>query len=285
MPAQRQLGGWIPLRFRLPNAYEDRYPVLIHASVDDVAVQWDRIPGAAARTVVLLHGIGGNRSVWSDQLEAFSQFGTVIALDMPGVASTLPAAVSGFEAYLGFIWRILDAAGVRDAVLVGNSFGGAVALGATLAAPERVRGLGLACSIGFTVKGIERPTIDELHPFDTLRRMYHDPVRLLPRMIQSRGLRAASPIRVGQLMRDVPMPDFAARLGEIDVPTSVIWGRQDGIVPLAVGEALALQIRNAELCVLERCGHLPHVEQPGAFNDQIVRLMQRIERRAEGSRR
>lgn len=251
----------------------------MHASVDDVAVQWDQIPGHGSRSIVLLHGIGGDRTVWSDQLAAFAEVGTVIALDMPGVSSALPPDVSGFPAYLSFIWRVLDAAGVRDAVLVGNSFGGAVALGATLAAPARVRGLALACSIGFSVPGIARPVIDELHPFDTLRRMYHDPVRMLPRMTRSRGLRAAAPLRVGQLMRTVPMPDFAAQLSDIDVPTSVIWGRQDGIIPLAVGEALALRIRGAELCVLEQCGHLPHVEQSSLFNDHIGRLMERVERR------
>jgi pimeloyl-ACP methyl ester carboxylesterase len=141
------------------------------------------------------------------------------------------------------------------------------------------------CSIGFTVEGITRPAIDEMHPFDTLRRMYHDPVRMLPRMTRSRGLRAAAPVRVGQLMRKVPMPDFAARLDQIVVPTAVIWGRQDGIIPLAVGEALAGRIRGAELSVIEQCGHLPHVEQPSEFNDHIRRLLDRVAMPADGATR
>ena len=68
-------------------------------------------------------------------------------------------------------------------------------------------------------------------------------------------------------------------------PTSVIWGRQDGIIPVAVGAALALRINGAELCVLEQCGHLPHVEQPGAFNDHIRRLLDRVAQREKAPAR
>jgi len=56
-----------------------------------------------------------------------------------------------------------------------------------------------------------------------------------------------------------------SRLGEIDVPTTLIWGADDGVVPLDYGEALQRALPNATLCVIEGAAHIPHMQQPERF--------------------
>jgi pimeloyl-ACP methyl ester carboxylesterase len=64
-------------------------------------------------------------------------------------------------------------------------------------------------------------------------------------------------------------PKLPHRLHRIGIPTLIVWGRQDGIVPLAHGEAYARAIAGAQLKVIDRCGHAPHLERPAEFTSMV----------------
>jgi len=65
-------------------------------------------------------------------------------------------------------------------------------------------------------------------------------------------------------------PDLTNRLGTITADTLLVWGREDGIVPLRHGEALRDALPNSNLAVIDRCGHMPMAEKPETFN-KIIR--------------
>jgi pimeloyl-ACP methyl ester carboxylesterase len=109
------------------------------------------------------------------------------------------------------------------------------------------------------------------------RRVFYEPERFIS--LQSPASRQAtldSRYRYEELMERTEHMDFSARLHEIQVPTTLIWGRHDGVIPLSIGEAFAQGIRGAELYVLERAAHAPHLEQPNEVLKLLGDLLSRL---------
>ena len=65
-----------------------------------------------------------------------------------------------------------------------------------------------------------------------------------------------------------------ARLGEIKKPTLIIWGKQDGLIPLADGEKFNKGIANSQLAVFDNCGHVPQFEKAADFNKKVIEFLQ-----------
>jgi pimeloyl-ACP methyl ester carboxylesterase len=82
--------------------------------------------------------------------------------------------------------------------------------------------------------------------------------------------RGRGPLRVGACLHD---PKLERRLARVTAPTLVLWGRQDGLVPLVYGERYRDRIPGARLEVIERCGHLPPIERPAEFAAAVLRFI------------
>jgi pimeloyl-ACP methyl ester carboxylesterase len=167
---------------------------------------------------------------------------------------------------------------------MGNSLGGATALGIAARMPERLASLTLCDTAGVRPKGVatvydeveagqnlfEVRTRAEYRQF--LQRVFAKPPPF-PRPVVEHlyaeqrknadwyarimsDLHDSDPFRHGDAILD---------LARILVPTLVIWGEHDSLFPLAVGERTARSIQNAKLHVLRGIGHVPHVEAPGAL--------------------
>lgn len=84
---------------------------------------------------------------------------------------------------------------------------------------------------------------------------------------QIKALEAAARVGWNPYLHD---PKLEGRLRRVTAPTLVLWGRQDGLVPLAYGERWRERIPGARLVVIEECGHLPPIEKPSAFADAVL---------------
>jgi pimeloyl-ACP methyl ester carboxylesterase len=96
---------------------------------------------------------------------------------------------------------------------------------------------------------------------------YADPLRSLQ-------ARRALLWAAAQIVPD-DIDELALRYPEIDVPALLLWGRQDGVVPLRVGERLAADLPRAELHVLETCGHAPTEERPHECREALMGFLDR----------
>jgi pimeloyl-ACP methyl ester carboxylesterase len=163
--------------------------------------------------------------------------------------------------------RVLDAADVQSAHVLGLSMGGMIAQELALRFPERVRGL----ILGGTTPGgplAARPTLAELGA-----------VRGLGSLLFSRRFRHEHPERVRELLRPfrayrppahgvvahwwaTVYHDTVSRLGDIQAPTLVMHGGEDGMAPLSNARMLAERIPDAELAILSGAGHAFLLEQP-----------------------
>jgi pimeloyl-ACP methyl ester carboxylesterase len=241
-------------------------------------------------TFVLLHGFTFNLFTWDRLLDVLERHGSVIAYDQVPYglsAKPVPQGSDGLEVYskaaaLQRLFAFLDAFGIEQAILVGNSSGGTLALEAALAEPERIAGLVLIAPWVYSKRPIlpgwlaglpqtKRLTLALARYLGTTNPLldysYADPTQIDE---ERRALTSAHRLVAGWdlawsalLQRSLTDPvTIAERLEQIEQPTLVLTGDTDQVVPVADTTATAAALPNAVLVELPGCGHLPQEECP-----------------------
>lgn len=170
--------------------------------------------------------------------------------------------------------RVVDALGLDAPTVLGSSLGGWLAAELAVWFPERVGALVLAGAAGLRVEGSPVHDLFAARQSETLQRVLphggdllgllapaiagdDDPNAVLLHLFHAGE--ATARIAWNPFFHD---PKLAARLPLVSAPTLVVWGADDGVVPVAHGEAYAAGIRGARLEILDGCGHLPALERP-----------------------
>ena len=245
--------------------------------------------------VVLLHGIGGGKAQWAPQLDLLALHGwRAIAWDMPGYGeSELPDGGYTFAMLGASLLRMLDALELEQAILVGHSMGGMVALEALAQAPLRCAGLVLACTsaaFGRADGEWQRRFVDDrLLPLDAGLGMVGVAEWQVPRMMSAGAPEAAlqRAKRAIAIMSAVPETTYRAALAclvtfdrrevlpLIVVPTLALAAADDAQAPPAVMEKMASKIAGAEFALLPACGHLANIERPAEFGAVLLDFLER----------
>ncbi|MFD2170863.1 alpha/beta fold hydrolase [Tumebacillus lipolyticus] len=221
--------------------------------------------GQGSRTALFLPGVGGSAKVWAYQLRGLSRWGRMISIEVPGLCGEgeLPETVGDLHQLAPFACRVLDALGVADAIWIGNSLGGRIALEAALQTPERVCGLVLICTSGVQLSEVQLPAWPVLTDAEKDVRMFYQPGRFVGlRTDQARAADRTARRLYERLLAATEEQNLLFRLQEISVAALVVWGKHDGVIPREIGEAIAERIPQARLVVLERSAHVPQIEQP-----------------------
>lgn len=261
--------------------------------------------GTGEPVMILLHGFGASVFSWREVMPLLSRYGRVVAYDRPAFGLTqrpLPGSWKeenpyGVDGNITLLLGLMDALGIEKAILIGNSAGGRLAVQAALTHPERVSGLVLVDAAIYTGSrrpfGILQPLVytpqmDRLGPFFArslagdqgeafLQAAWHDPSRITPEI--RAGYR--KPLHMANW--DVALweftkagsgaEDLAPRLSEISIPTLVISGEDDRIIPPADSIRLASDIPGTRLAVIPACGHVPQEECPVTFLDAVQEFL------------
>jgi pimeloyl-ACP methyl ester carboxylesterase len=280
--------------FRLPSGRE---PLLrVHNVVAGKARISTLTAGRGSRTVVLIHGLGGNKTSFFETVSALTPQYRVHAIDLPGFGSSSKPLRAPYDApwFARSVLRFLDTLEIERAHLVGNSMGGRVAIEVGLTAPERVLSLSLLAPSmawrrrrGFVpVVRVLRPELAAI-PHSFLPRMvarqfwgmFADPGRLHPsvgsvaveeflRTYRTREARIAFHAAARHIYLEEPFgPNgFWTRLPELEPPAMFVWGDSDPLVPLAFCRHVREGLPGAREEVLAECGHVPQVELPETTN-------------------
>jgi pimeloyl-ACP methyl ester carboxylesterase len=167
--------------------------------------------------------------------------------------------------------QFFDELGLEQAVVCGNSLGGQVALDFYVHQPERVQRLILSGSAGLferSLAGGRPPRLCRDYIRKQACEIFFDPKHVsdelvddIYKMLKDRHYRRFL-LRVAKATRDRYMLE---ELAKVDVPTMIIWGRDDSITPPFVAEQFCQSIPTAELVFIDQCGHAPPIEQPDMF--------------------
>ncbi len=224
----------------------------------------------AGRTVVFLHGLVGLNDHWEDVVSRVRHHVRCVMLQLPLLdLRGSDCSISGVtELTIRFLREHIG----HKAVLVGNSFGGHVALRVALEEPELVSGLVLAGSSGLIEKSMVsevqiKPSrewlarkIGELFYRPELHMRESDLDRAHKALTDRGGARA-----MVKLSRSARRNHLGNRIAQIEAPTLLIWGRNDVVTPPEAAQEFLQRLPNARIVWFPQCGHVPMVEKPDEF--------------------
>lgn len=253
---------------------------------------WSEESGSGP-AVLLVHAAIGDSRMWEPQWDALTSAHRVVRCDLRGFGRTgFPA---GDFSHCDDVIELLDARRLDSVVVVGASLGGRVAIELALARPERVRGLVLVNSAlaGYAwsdeVRAFGRAEDDALERGDldaavelNLSFFLDGPAR------NAANVPAATRSLVADMQRTafehelsrpadaderLAVDDHADRLGDIVAPAMIVVGESDVGDFHAIATTLASEIPGSQLCVIADAAHLPSLEDPASFNDELAEFL------------
>ncbi|HTN23044.1 MAG TPA: alpha/beta fold hydrolase [Solirubrobacteraceae bacterium] len=246
--------------------------------------------------LVFVHGLGGSWTNWLENLCEFARDHRVIAFDLPGFgASESPDGPVSIAGYARVLAGLFEALGVGRAAVVGNSLGGLVCAEFALTSAPRVDRLCLVAAAGLSISRLPiEPALRALVPLERVVAFYGTLIaeRSVPLARRARLRRLllfhafAHPERLPAPLaaeviagagRPSLLPGLRAmtgypnrdRLGEIGCPTLVVWGASDRLVPLRDADEFERRIPGARKVVYADTGHVPEIERPACFNEDL----------------
>lgn len=271
--------------------------------IKTVSIQGHRIAyldEGQGRPVLLIHGFGGSMWQWEHQQAALATGHRLITPDLLGSGlSDKPDLAYGPDEMVAFFTSFMDALGLEQASLVGNSMGGGLVIGMALAHPERVDRLVLIGGFPDHVKEkitgtLVKQALDTSAPIwlvrfgnwlawrgvteTVLEEIVYDRSTLTPAVIERAYRNRQRPGLIPPVMaqaRALPQWEegFAKRIGAVAKPTLVIWGAEDRIFPVQVGRDLAATIPGAAFALIPQAGHIPQWERPDLVNPLLLRFL------------
>lgn len=256
--------------------------------------------------VLMIHGLGGWAENWAPVMPQVAASGRrAIAIDLPGFGESEAAVRPRYfdldnGLYAKTFTGVLDELGIARAHVAGQSFGGAVAFIAAIAAPERVASLTLVAPGGIApvlppgFRFLVLPFMEHLGRWRTTPRLtreilytcFHDPSRcpdeVVAEAVRYQGASLAEMISVlregvtvWRGIREDLRQAWLSRRARYRGPMLVVWGREDRLLPSGLAAEIAALSERAEVKIIERCGHLVMIERPDELSETLIPFLDR----------
>jgi len=249
--------------------------------------------GQAKNTIFLLHGMGCSCLEWSENIEKLSEQFTVIAVDMIGFGkSSKPVDYSYSPVNQAkTLIQLLNRLNIKEVHLVGNSFGGRVAIEMASLLGDRAHSLTLVASAGggsdapLPMRLLTLPVIGKFFNKLTIdshtigwKSIFVNKEKICQERIDEKFKDALLPgaqssaLATFKTMMDIrgfkrsDLKSLHRKLKELDLQTLIIWGDSDPLLPLNHAHRFQALIKNTRLDVFNQCGHAPQIEHPVKFN-------------------
>ena len=275
-PVQTLVARWAPP----PSQFIEMNGQLVH--LRDEGPRGDPLP------ILLLHGTASSLHTWEGWVRALRGRHRVVTVDLPGFGLTgpwrgdYPADDYRLAAYVRFVRDLLDRLAIDRVVLGGNSLGGEIAWRTAVAAPDRVAALVLVDSagpafvpesvpLGFRIARVPglawltRWVLPRELVTQSVTSVYGDPERVTPELVDryfELTLREGNRRALAQRMQQMTLGDATEQLATLSLPTLILWGGRDRLIPPSVGVDLQRAIDGSLLVVFPGLGHVPHEEDP-----------------------
>ena len=244
----------------------------------------DQGPRDDPTPLVLLHGTSASLHTWEGWVAALKTQRRVISFDLPGFGLTGPSISNDYrgDSYARFVIDVLDALRVQRFTIAGNSLGGEVAWRTALLAPARVDKLILVDAGGYAFQPKSVPIGFQLARIPVLNRLidivlprgvveqsvqevYGDPSRVTAALVDryfELTLREGNRHALAERFRQMERGADEARIKQLKVPTLIVWGGRDRLIPPSYAERFHADITGSTVAMFDALGHVPQEEDP-----------------------
>ncbi len=244
--------------------------------------------------VILIHGFGWDSYLWSKNIDVLAEKFKVYALDLWGFGYSSREPVDyGYPQYADQLFKFMDSLNIKRASLVGQSMGGGTCVLFCTQHRERVNRMillsaaGLPNPLPLIGKIASLPVIGEF--LAGFRGNYYGKIilntiiynkelitdsdfELITRFQKIEGTREVS-LKILRKQFWGTLSEEIHKLGEMDVPVLIVWGRQDKSIPVALGRQMHTILKTSHLEVLDSAGHCANFEQPEIFNRLAINFL------------
>lgn len=235
----------------------------------------DEGPSQAQPPIVLLHGMLGDLSNWTDTVHALTAHNCRVLVPILPVYE-LPLKRTSVPGLTQYVREFLEVVAPTPSVLIGNSLGGHIALLYALRYSGDVAALVLSGASGIYEVSMGTSTMrrqDRDFIRERTELTFYDPVHatdeLVDEMLEIVNDRPRA-VRLIKMARSAEKETVTDQLSDLEMPTLLIWGKNDVITPPDVAEEFRDRIPNAELHFIAQCGHAPMIEHPHQFNTLTI---------------
>jgi pimeloyl-ACP methyl ester carboxylesterase len=228
-------------------------------------------------TLMLLHGLFGALSNFSDLIEKFRATHKVVVPILPLFdLDILHTSVTGLAKH---VTQFIEYKGYDQVHLLGNSLGGHVGLVYVLKHPEKVKSLTLTGSSGLfeNAMGDSYPKRGDYEYIkNKTAQTFYDPAMATPELVDEVfeiTKNRLKVIKIIALAKSAIRNNLGEELNQIKVPTCLIWGKNDTVTPPFVAEEFKKLIPHAQLHFIDKCGHAPMMEVPNEFNEILSQFL------------
>lgn len=255
----------------------------------------DQGPAGDPTPLLLLHGTSSSLHTWEGWVKTLSRERRVITVDLPGFGLSGPNPSGDYRdaAYQTFIAALLDQLKLDRVILGGNSLGGQIAWQFAAQQPQRVAALILVDAAGYPLAPrdvplawrvsalpVIGPLSDHLLPRKlvefSLRQVYGQPDRVSAPLVDryfELTLRAGNRTALRQRLAQWRGGDQAGLIPRLRLPTLILWGERDRLLPPSDGQAFARDIAGSRLVMLPGLGHVPQEEDPAASLKPVLEFL------------
>ena len=244
------------------------------------------VEAGSGPNVILLHGLGGSSQVWQFNIGPLAEKYHVFVPDQIGFGkSDKPLVNYRIRTYVDFLDQFCKQLKIDRPTLIGNSMGGWIAAIYAATYPDRVDKLVLANAAGYAP-----PKDFDTRAFFGLNPTTRDEMKLLSAKVfynkaflSDAAIDQAMAARLGagdgytiksiteSIIRGEDYLDNIVT--KIKSPTLIVWGREDGLVPLSEGERFHKDIAGSTMIVFDQCAHVPNIEKAGEFNAAVIKFL------------
>lgn len=256
--------------------------------MNNIWISYDDV-GIGKTPILFLHGFPFNKSMWEEQLDFLKESHRLISIDIRSFGQSQDNHIeTSINLFANDIIEFMNTLQLKKVILCGLSMGGFIALNAVKKYPKRFSAL-ILCDTQCAADTIEQKTkrLETIKEIETngitnftatfLKALFHkdsitNKIGLVSK-IESDILANSAGVIIGGLKALATRAETCISLNQIKIPTLIICGREDQVTPLPHSEFMHLNIANSTLKIIENAGHLSNLEQPEAFNAELLEFL------------
>lgn len=242
--------------------FERRYPGS-YVSTGTVRIYYEEF--GSGPPLLLIHGLSGSGKWWGQNVHFLAQHFHVYVVDLMGFGRSrrqpfvLSEASAAIAAWINYMH-------LEKVTLMGHSMGGFISIDLAANHPEAIERLVLVDAAGLPMGRTHLATA-----FSLVRVVLEMPFGFWPILLAD-ALRAG-PRTLWSAAHEILSTDVSTRLNRIQIPTLIVWGERDWLVPLHIGEQFSQALPTANLMVVPNAGHNPMWDQAAIFNQIVVEFL------------